>query len=389
MLKFEYSERLQKLPPYLFVEIDRAKRQARQEGRDIIDLGIGDPDLPTPQFIIDALNKAAQDGSNHHYALDDGLSKLRQAIANWYQKRFNVSLNPDTEIQPLIGSKEGIAHLPLGVINPGDRVLVPDPGYPPYRSGTIFAGGKIETMPLLAKNNFLVDLEKVSALSKEYPKLMFVNYPNNPTSAVAGREYLQRLVGIARENNIIVASDAAYSEIYFDGQKPVSILEIEGAKEVAVEFHSLSKTFNMTGWRIGWVCGNSQVVSAVAKVKTNIDSGIFQVIQIAGIAALEADDSHPEEMRRVYQERRDILINGLRNVGWKVPAPQATFYVWAKIPKKFKDSLETAKSFLDEADIVVTPGVGFGKYGEDFVRMALTVPKEILVEAVERLKKVL
>ncbi|MDP3142530.1 MAG: LL-diaminopimelate aminotransferase [Candidatus Omnitrophota bacterium] len=387
MQNFQFSERLQQLPPYLFVEIDKAKRQARAEGRDIIDVGIGDPDLPAPEFIIEALHKAACDGNNHHYALDAGMLSLRQAIAKWYKRRFNVELNPDNEILPLIGSKEGIAHLPLGVINPGDKVLVPDPCYPPYRSGTIFAGGKIELMPLLAKNGFLPDLNKIGG--KKPFKLLFFNSPDNPTSAVAGREFLRQLVDFARERNIIVASDAAYSEIYFDGQKPASILEIEGAKEVAVEFHSLSKTYNMAGWRIGWVCGNSQIVSAIAKVKTNIDSGIFQAIQIAGITALESDDSHPEEMRRIYQERRDVLINGLRNIGWKIEGPKATFYVWAKIPKKFKDSIETARAFLEQANIVVTPGVGFGKYGEGFVRFALTVPKERLVEAAERLKKVL
>lgn len=387
MQNFQFSERLQQLPPYLFVEIDKAKRQARSEGRDIIDVGIGDPDLPTPEFIIEALHKAASDGSNHHYALDAGMFSLRQAIAKWYKNRFNVELNPDNEILPLIGSKEGIAHLPLGVVNPKDKVLVPDPCYPPYRSGTIFAGGKIELMPLLAKNGFLPDLNKIDG--KKPFKLLFFNSPNNPTSAVAGREFLQQLVNFARERNIIVASDAAYSEIYFDGLKPASILQIEGAKDIAVEFHSLSKTYNMTGWRIGWVCGNSQIVSAIAKVKTNIDSGIFQAIQIAGIGPLESDDSYPEEMRRIYQERRDVLINGLRNIGWKIESPKATFYVWAKIPKKFKDSIETAKAFLEQANIVVTPGVGFGKYGEGFVRFALTVPKERLVEATERLKKVI
>lgn len=385
-ISFDFSERLKALPPYLFVEIDKAKRQARQEGRDIIDLGIGDPDLPTPDFIIEALNKAAQDSTNHHYALDSGLPKLRQAIANWYQKRFNVNLNPDSEIYPLIGSKEGITHLPLGIINSKDLVLVPDPCYPPYRSGTIFAGGKIISMPLLSKNNFLPDLKK---FSEKKAKLIFLNYPNNPTSATAPKEFLIEAVNFARERNIVIASDLAYSEIYFDEEKPMSILEIEGAKEVAVEFHSLSKAYNMTGWRIGWVCGNEKIVSALAKVKTNIDSGIFQAIQIAGISALESNGAFPQEMRQIYQERRDLLINGLRNLGWKIPFPKATFYVWAKIPKGFKDSMETAKAFLEKADIIVTPGVGFGKAGEGYIRMALTVSKERINEVVLRLEKIL
>jgi Aspartate/tyrosine/aromatic aminotransferase len=261
-LNIDFSDRLKELPPYLFVEIDKAKREARKQGRDIIDFGIGDPDLPTPDFIIETLNKAAADSANHHYALDAGLPKLRQAIANWYLKRFNVSLNPDTEIYPLIGSKEGIAHLPLGIINPKDKVLVPDPCYPPYRSGTIFAGGKVIPMPLLPKNNFLPDLNKYAGKSA---KLMFINYPNNPTSAVASKEFLSQAVSFAKTNGVAIASDAAYSEIYFDDEKPSSILEIEGAKEVAVEFHSLSKTFNMTGWRIGWVCGNEKMSLASLK----------------------------------------------------------------------------------------------------------------------------
>lgn len=386
-INIEFSERLKKLPPYLFVEIDKAKQEAISQGRDVINLGVGDPDLPTPDFIIEALNKAASSGENHHYALDAGLPSLRKAIADWYRRRFNVELNSDSEIQPLIGSKEGIAHLPLGIINPKDKVLVPQPCYPPYVSGTIFAEGKVIAMPLKAKNNFLPDLDKV-AESKDI-KLMFLNCPNNPTSAIATKEYLTRLVNIAREKGVIIAYDNAYSEIYFDIEKPPSILEIDGAKEVAVEFNSLSKTFNMTGWRIGWVCGNNKIISAIAKVKSNIDSGIFQAVQLAGIAALEADDSFPQEMRKIYHERRDYLVNGLRSIGWKIDPPQATFYVWAKLPKKFKDSIETAKTFLDQADIVATPGVGFGKEGEGYIRMALTVSKERLNEAVERLKKIL
>jgi len=388
-LSIDFSERLQKLPPYLFVEIDKARQEAVRQGRDVINLGVGDPDLATPDFIIEALNKAAASVENHHYALDAGLLSLRQAIANWYRRRFNVELDPDTEIHPLIGSKEGIAHLPLGIINPRDKVLVPQPCYPPYVSGTIFAEGKIIVMPLKAKNNFLPYLSKISELKGKGVKLMFLNYPNNPTSAVATKEFLVEVIRIAKENEIIVAYDNAYSEIYFDIDKPPSILEIEGAKDVAVEFHSLSKAFNMTGWRIGWVCGNSKIVSAVAKVKANIDSGIFQAIQLAGIAALESDGSFPDEMRRIYHERRDYLVNGLRNIGWKIDPPQATFYVWAKLPKKFNNSIEAAKEFLEKADIVVTPGVGFGSDGEGYLRMALTVPKERINQAVERLKKIL
>ncbi len=384
---FKLSKKLKSLPAYLFLEIDKAKRRARSEGRDIIDLGVGDPDSPTPSFIIEALNKAAADGSNHHYALDSGLKDLRQAIAEWTQKRFSVSLDPDTEIYPLIGSKEGIAHLPLGIINPKDKVLVPDPCYPPYRSAVIFAGGKVVTMPLKARNEFLPDLDKIKN-SKDI-KLIYINYPNNPTSAIASKDYLTNLVNIAREKGIIIASDLAYSEIYYDNEKPPSILEIEGAKDCSIEFHSFSKTFCMTGWRIGWACGNSKLISALAKVKANLDSGIFQAIQIAGMAALKAGEEYGNDLRKMYQDRRDYFINGLRSIGWKIPPPKATFYVWAKIPKGFSSSMETAKAFLDKADIVATPGNGFGEHGEGFIRMTLTVSKERLNEAVERLKKVL
>ncbi|MDP3790052.1 MAG: aminotransferase class I/II-fold pyridoxal phosphate-dependent enzyme, partial [Candidatus Omnitrophota bacterium] len=274
-MKIEFSERLKKLPPYLFVEIDRAKKKARDEGRDIIDLGVGDPDIPTPNFIIEALNRAVKDPSTHRYALDQGLPEFRQTAAGWYKKRFGVELNPETEIHPLIGSKEGIAHAPLAFINPGDMALVPDPCYPPYRSGTIFAGGEVLPMPLLEKNHFLPDLKAINHHLLHKVKMLFINYPNNPTAAVCDKKFLKEVVEFAGKHNIIIAYDAAYSEIAFDGFKPPSILEIEGAKEVALEFHSLSKTFNMTGWRIGFVCGNPELVKGLAKVKSNIDSGVF------------------------------------------------------------------------------------------------------------------
>lgn len=387
MLNIEFSDRLKQLPPYLFVEIDKAKREAKAQGRDIIDLGVGDPDTAAPEFIVDALNQAAQDGSNHHYAFDSGLKELRTTISEWCQKRFNITLDPDGEIYPLIGSKEGIAHLPLGIINPRDKVLVPVPCYPVYRSATIFAGGKVVPLPLKAKNNWLPDLAKIEKINDA--KLMYINHPNNPTSAVAPREYLKDLVNLARAKGLIIACDLAYSELYYDNEKPASILEIEGAKDIAIEFHSLSKTFSMTGWRIGWACGNPKLIAALAKVKANVDSGIFQAIQIAAIAALKNGDETTNDLRAMYQERRDYFINGLRSIGWKIPPPKAAFYVWAKIPKNFTNSMETTKAFLEKADIVATPGNGFGEEGEGYIRMTLTVPKERLNEAVERLKKVI
>jgi len=383
-INLEFSDRLKQLPPYLFAEIDKAKRAARAQGRDIIDLGVGDPDSETPKFIIDALKKAAADGKNHHYAFDAGMPELRKTISRWCQKRFNISLDSDTEIYPLIGSKEGLTHLPLGIINPGDKVLIPDPAYPAYRSSVIFAGGEVVALPLKEKNDYLPEL---SLLKKA--KAVFLNYPNNPTSAILPKAYMKDLIAVAKKENIIVISDLAYSEVYYDQQKPSSFLEIDGAKDCVIEFHSFSKTFYMTGWRLGWTCGNPTLIAALAKVKTNIDSGIFQAIQVAGMEALNNGDQAAEDMRALYQDRRNAFIKGLRSIGWNVPAPKAAFYLWSPIPKKFKDSMQTAKTFLEQADIVATPGNGFGAYGEGYIRMTLTVEKSRLLEAVERLKKIL
>ncbi|MDD5465477.1 MAG: LL-diaminopimelate aminotransferase [Candidatus Omnitrophica bacterium] len=384
---FKLSKKVQALPPYLFLEIDKAKRKARAEGRDIIDLGVGDPDQPTPKFIIDALSKAAQDPANHRYALDQGMPVLRNAISGWYKRRFNVNLNPDTEILPLIGSKEGIAHFPLAFLNPGDLSLVPDPCYPPYKGGTILAGGKPHLMPLLESNAFLPDLNKIPFMARKKAKIIFVNYPNNPTNACAGDDFYKRLIEFAAKNKIIIISDLAYSEMAYDGYKPRSLLEFPGARDITIEFHSLSKTFNMTGWRIGWASGNPQLIGALAKVKSNIDSGIFSAIQLAGVAALDGPQDYLKSMCRLYQERRDILCEGLAALGWKAVKPKATFYVWIKIPPK-ESSIDFAGRLLKDADIVATPGVGFGKYGEGYIRMALTVPKERIEEALERIEKI-
>ncbi len=383
----EFADRLKELPPYLFVEIDKAKRKARAEGRDIIDLGVGDPDTPTLPHIIEAMKKSVADPANHRYAFDAGLPAFRQEIATWFKKRFNTALDPDTEIYPLIGSKEGLAHLPLGIINPKDKVILTDPAYPAYRASIMFAGGKITNLPLKEGNGFLPDLKKLEEIKDA--KAMYINYPNNPTSATADINFYKELVAIARAKGIILISDLAYSEIYYDGEKPPSILEVEGAKDIAIEFHSLSKTYNMTGWRIGWACGNPKLIAALAKVKSNFDSGIFQAIQVAGITALKTKEEEVEDLRRMYEERRDLLVNGLRSIGWKMNAPKAAFYVWTRIPKGFSSSMETAAAFLEKANIVITPGVGFGEAGEGFVRMTITMPKERLTEAVERLSKIL
>ncbi|RKY36589.1 MAG: LL-diaminopimelate aminotransferase [Candidatus Omnitrophota bacterium] len=383
-MEFRLSDYLKKLPPYLFVQIDQAKRQAIQEGRDLIDLGIGDPDQPTPEHIIKALSRAANDPANHHYALDAGMPKLRLEIARWYKKIFQVNLDDKNEILPLIGSKEGIAHLPFAFLNQGDVSLVPDPGYPVYANATLLAGGEPYFMPLRAENAFLPDLKEIPEAVLKKTKMMFLNYPNNPSAAVADKQFFQRVIDFALKYQIIVCSDLAYSQVCFDGYRAPSILEIDGAKEVAVEFHSLSKTYNMTGWRVGWVCGNQQVIAGLAKIKSNMDSGIFQAIQIAGIAALQTESEFTKQMCLMYAQRRDVLVAGLKNLGWNVEKPKASFYVWTKISEEI-NSLEFASIILKKADIVVTPGVGFGKYGEGYLRFALTKPEDKLKEAVKRL----
>ena len=386
MTHFKRSDRLQNLPPYLFVELDRSKRAAREEGRDIIDLGIGDPDTPTPRFIIDALVKAAHDPKNHKYPLDQGLPEFRSSIARWFGKRFGITLNPDTEILPLIGSKEGIAHIPLAFVNPGDAVLVPDPCYPPYKSGAYFAGADPVLMPLSESNRFLPDLKAVNHAIIHKARMMFVNYPNNPTGAVCDKRFFKDVVEFAKKHNIIVCQDAAYSEIAYDGYKAPSILEVEGAKDVAIEFHSLSKTFNMTGWRVGFACGNSELISGLAKVKSNIDSGLFFAIQRSGVAALDNYEKHINPILKMYEERRNTLVDGLNKIGWHVEKPKATFYVWTRVGQRYT-SATLSKTLLEKCDIVATPGNGFGEHGEGYIRFALTVDKRRIQEAVDRIRE--
>jgi LL-diaminopimelate aminotransferase len=383
-MEFARAERLNQLPPYLFAEIDRKKKAAIAAGRDVINLGVGDPDTPTPGFIIEALCEAAHDPATHTYALDAGLPEFRRAAADWFKRRFGVTLDADKEILPTIGSKEAIAHFPLAVLNPGDVALVPEPGYPPYRSGSVFAGAEVRLMPLRAANGFLPDLGAIPAAVLKRAKLIFVNYPNNPTSACAPRAFYEKLVAFAKRHGLIVASDAAYSEVYF-GERPMSILEVDGARDVAIEFHSLSKTFNMTGWRIGFAVGNAQLVSHLGRLKTNLDSGIFSAIQRAGVTALKNAEKVTAGLSALYRERRDAMVAGLREAGWDVTPPQAAFYVWLPTPKGLP-SAEVATRLLDEADIVMTPGIGFGPSGEGFVRATLTVDVARIREMVERVK---
>lgn len=383
----ERAERLKRLPPYLFKEIDRKKEEVKRRGVDIIDLGVGDPDLPTPPHIVEALKKAAEDPENHRYPSYSGMRLFRDKVAEWYESRFGVRLNPETEVLTLIGSKEGIAHLPLAFINPKDLVLVPSPAYPVYKIGTIFAGGEVFTMPLLKANGFLPDLSSIPEEVLKEAKLMFINYPNNPTAAVADRSFFEKVIEIGKRYNILICHDLAYSEMCFDGFLPPSILEIPGAMEVAIEFHSLSKTYNMTGWRLGFAVGNSEAIGALGAIKSNVDSGAFQAVQFAGIAALEGDQSCVEEMREVYRKRRDLMVSGLRSLGLNLETPKATFYLWVEVPKGYS-SQSFATRLLEEAGIVVTPGNGFGEPGEGYFRIALTQKEDRLQQALERMRRI-
>ncbi|OGP56790.1 MAG: LL-diaminopimelate aminotransferase [Deltaproteobacteria bacterium RBG_13_49_15] len=387
MMSIEKAERLKTLPPYLFKELDRQKEEVRKKGMDIIDLGVGDPDLPTPAHIIEALKRASSDPANHRYPSYTGMENFKSAAAHWYRRRFNVDLDPKREVVTLIGSKEGIAHIPLAFINPEDVALVPSPAYPVYNIGVRFAGGKPYAMNLVKTNDFLPDLNAVPEEIAKKAKLMFINYPNNPTSAVASEDFFRRVVDFAAAFKIIVCHDAAYSEMAFDGYRPMSFLQVKGAKEVGIEFHSLSKTYNMTGWRIGFAVGHAEVINALGQIKSNIDSGAFQAVQIAGIAALEGDQSFIEKMNREYEARRDILVNGLLELGLSVSKPRATFYVWIGIPRNYT-SAEFASRLLAKAGVVATPGNGFGEAGEGYIRMALTVNRERMQEAVERLRSI-
>ena len=379
-----YADRIKNLPPYLFAGIDKAKQEARARGVDVIDLSVGDPDLPTPDHIVQALKRAVDDSSNHQYPSYEGKRAFRKAVADWYKKTFDVDLDPKDEVLTLIGSKEGIAHAPLAFINPGDLALVPDPAYPVYRTATAFAGGEPAVMPLLKENGFLPDLDAIPAEIARRAKIMFLNYPNNPIGATASRKFFEELVGFARNNDIIIMHDNPYSEIYFDGNRSSSLLEVDGAKDVAVEFHSLSKTYNMTGWRIGSVVGDADVIAGIGKIKSNIDSGTFGAVQDAGIAALNSPREVVDEIRQVYQQRIDILYRALRDIGLELERPRATLYLWAWVGGS---SIDYAAELLERTGIVATPGVGFGEHGEGYIRFSITRETKRVEEAARRLEK--
>jgi len=377
----KYSTRLDVLPPYLFAQIDALKAERAAQGIDIIDLGVGDPDQPTPAHVVDSLVHAAHKGENHRYPSSEGMLSYRQAVSEWYAQK-SIDLDPTNEVLALIGSKEGLAHLPLAFVNQGDKVLVPDPAYPVYKIATILADGKPVTMPLTADNGFLPDLEKAVPEAK----LLYINYPNNPTAAVADKAFFRTVVDYAQDNDVIVCHDAAYIELTFDGYEAPSFLSVPGAMEVGIEINSLSKAFNMTGWRMGFAVGNADIIAGLKKVKSNLDSGAFQAVQEAGITAMTGPQDMIHALRKLYVERRDALVDGLRNIGWSVEKPKATFYVWAPVPDG-SPSVEFSLKLLD-AGIVATPGIGFGEYGEGYIRFALTVPVSTIKEAIRRLEEV-
>jgi LL-diaminopimelate aminotransferase len=378
------SKRIEQLPPYLFTAISRKIAEKRAEGVDIITFAIGDPDIPTPKHIMDSLHAASDDPANHRYPESDGLPELRRAIAGWYEKRFGLSFDPDKEVQPLLGSKEGINNVALCLVDPGDVVLIPSPGYPPYTSGTVFAGGEPYYMPLREENGFLPDLTAIPDDILRRAKVIWLNYPNNPTGAVAGLAFFEEVVRFAKQHDLVVCHDAPYTEVAYDGYKPVSFLEAEGARDVGMEFHSLSKGFNMTGWRIGWALGNPTLIDALFRVKDNLDSGIAQAIQRMAITALEGPQDCIEEHNAIYQHRRDVLVEALRACGMRVQPPKASLYIWARIPEGFT-STDFSTRLIEEIGVVLTPGSGYGEYGEGFVRLSITTPTERVEEGARRM----
>jgi LL-diaminopimelate aminotransferase len=379
-----FAKRLELVPPYLFAELERKVDEKRREGVDVISLGIGDPDLPTPDTVVQELERAAASPETHRYPTNRGLDVFRAAVSDFYRERFATDVDPGGEVVPVLGGKEGVAHIALACLDPGDVALAPEPGYPPYTSGPLFAGADVHYLPLLEENGFMPDLERISAEIAERANLLFLNYPNNPTGAVAGPGFFERAVDFARRNELIVVHDNAYSEIAFDDSRPPSFLSTRGAKDVGVEIFSLSKGWNMTGWRVGWVAGNAEVVERYRQLKTNLDSGMSEALQHAAVAALTEARDFPRRMSAVYERRRDLMIEALERIGLPASSPQATPYIWLRVPAG-----HTSESFtelvLAEASVVVSPGPSFGPSGEGYVRISLTVPDERLEEAANRI----
>lgn len=383
----QFAKRLEKIPPYLFAEIDRKRDEMVAKGVDIINMGVGDPDKPTPSPIVQAMHEAIDDPSTHNYPPYQGTKDFREAAVRWMERRFGVKdLNPNTEVVSSIGSKEAIHNTFLAFVEAGDYTLIPDPGYPVYRTSTIFAGGEFHTMPLLPENSFLPDLDAIPQEVARKAKLLWINYPNNPTGALADLEFFEKLVAYCKQYDILLCHDHAYSEMAYDGYKPPSVLQVPGAKDIAIEFHSLSKSYNMTGWRVGFVVGSSHGIKGLGQVKTNVDSGVFKAIQRAAIAAYSTSEQELQAVMSVYQNRRNIIVEGLQSLGWEIEAPKATLYVWAKVPQGYT-STEFVTLLLDKCGIIVPPGNGYGAAGEGFFRIALTVADERMHEAIKRMKE--
>ena len=382
----QISERLEKIPPYLFARIDAKIAEARAKGIDVISLGVGDPDTPTLQPVINEMHKSIDDPRNHDYPPYNGTAEFRKASTNWMKKRFGVDLDADTEILANIGSKEAIAHIFLAYVDKGDITLCPDPGYPVYQNATILAGGEPYSMPLLAENGFLPDFDTIPEDVAKRAKLMFVNYPNNPTGAVCTLEFYEKAVTFCKKYDILLCSDQAYCEMTYDGYVAPSVLEVEGAKDIAIEFFSHSKSYNMTGWRVGFVAGNKDAIKALGTIKNNIDSGVFKAIQQAAIEAYKIDRSEIAKLNDMYKERKELMEAGLKELGWDIQSGKATFYIWLPVPKGFT-SEEFATVMLEKAAIVVPPGNGYGKYGEGYFRIALTKPTEVLKKALVRMER--
>ena len=382
----KFASRIEKVPPYLFVGISRKIAEKRAQGIDVISFGIGDPDIPTPENVVEKLRETALDSPNHRYPETDGLPEFRQAVADWYQRRFGISVHPDKETLPLIGAKEGIGHAALCFIEPGDIALVPDPGYPVYSVGTWFAGGECHWMPLLEENGWMPDLDAIPDDVADKAKVIWLNYPNNPTGAIADADYFAKVVEFAKAHDIAVMHDASYSEVAFDGYRPISFLETPGAIDVGVEFHSLSKSYNMTGWRLGMAVGNEDIISALMVIKSNLDSGVPNAIQYMGMEAMELSQDAIDERNAIYEHRRDRVVQTLREIGLDAIPPKASLYVWTRIPEGFT-SAEFTALLLDEADIVVTPGNGYGEYGEGYIRLSLTINDEDMEKGLARLSE--
>jgi len=378
------AKRIENLPPYLFVEISRKIAEKKAKGEEVFSFAIGDPDIPTPPHIIEKLCQAAKDRANHRYPESDSLPELRQAVANWYERRFSVSLDPDKEVLPLIGSKEGIAHIAFCFIDSGDIALVPDPGYPVYSVSTMLAGGEPYYLPLKEEEDFLPNLDIIPEHVLKKAKLLWLNYPNNPTAAVADLDFFNKVVNFAKQHDLVVCHDGPYTEVAFDGYQPVSFMQADGAREIGVEFHSLSKSYNMAGWRIGMAVGNVTMINALMRLKSNLDSGIPQAIQYAAIEALTGPQDCIQEHNDIYQRRRDLIVEVLNGIGLKAKESKASLYIWAKVPEGYS-SMDFTADLLDKVGVAVTPGIGYGKNGEGYVRLSLTVPDASLVKGLSRL----